>query len=410
MMDFDPTSILVGESGQLARYDAFNRLYTAQPFTLIDYQGKYGLDANVLDTSTATGGTVTAATGSSSIRVAVTGTSGSLSRLLTKEFYRYQTGRGQEITISMYMDDTGQTNQRRRWGTGTPDATNPEGLGWELDGTTLNVVRYPNVSGLSNEIIPRSGWLDALDGTGPSGLTLDLTKGNIYQISYQWLGVGVVEYRINDILIYRMVNPGLYVGPYMRSAVHPVTFEVQNTGTSTTSGMNVICINVTSQGGEETPGYSYAIDNGAGLSVGGTLTPIIAIRPKTTFNSVTNRIDVIPRILELSHSASVLRWQALSHGTLSVTGGSWVSAGTNSSVEYNISATGYTGGELVTGGTLPSTDRLRLNMEEEKHFGRLTRQLKQPLYAVNQQFVIIGAKDIGGTTTAQTALTWGEIK
>jgi len=47
----------------------------------------------------------------------------------------------------------------------------------------------------------QSDWnLDTLDGNGPSGMILDPSKLNVYQIDFRWLGVGIIRYSIeNDI-------------------------------------------------------------------------------------------------------------------------------------------------------------------------------------------------------------------
>lgn len=45
--------------------------------------------------------------------------------------------------------------------------------------------------------IPQSTWNgDVMDGTGPSGSTLDLTKGNVFQIGVQYLGYGAITFDI----------------------------------------------------------------------------------------------------------------------------------------------------------------------------------------------------------------------
>lgn len=40
--------------------------------------------------------------------------------------------------------------------------------------------------------------IDKLDGTGPSGMVLDPTKFNVYQIHFRWLGVGEIRYAIEN--------------------------------------------------------------------------------------------------------------------------------------------------------------------------------------------------------------------
>jgi hypothetical protein len=40
--------------------------------------------------------------------------------------------------------------------------------------------------------------IDKLDGTGPSGMTLDPTKFNVYQIDFRWLGAGIITFALED--------------------------------------------------------------------------------------------------------------------------------------------------------------------------------------------------------------------
>jgi hypothetical protein len=40
--------------------------------------------------------------------------------------------------------------------------------------------------------------IDKLDGTGPSGMILDPTKFNVYQIDFRWLGAGIITFALED--------------------------------------------------------------------------------------------------------------------------------------------------------------------------------------------------------------------
>lgn len=58
-----------------------------------------------------------------------------------------------------------------------------------------------NVTTEREGVVATTNWthadafnIDNLDGTGPSGITIDPTQMNIYQISFHWLGVGVISY------------------------------------------------------------------------------------------------------------------------------------------------------------------------------------------------------------------------
>jgi len=51
----------------------------------------------------------------------------------------------------------------------------------------------------TNTFIPSSSFnVDKLDGTGPSGMTLDTSKGNVFQIEVQYLGYGNAHFSIEE--------------------------------------------------------------------------------------------------------------------------------------------------------------------------------------------------------------------
>jgi len=51
----------------------------------------------------------------------------------------------------------------------------------------------------SSTFISQSSWnLDTVDGSGPSGMTLDPTKGNVYEIGFQYLGFGNAFFSIEE--------------------------------------------------------------------------------------------------------------------------------------------------------------------------------------------------------------------
>jgi hypothetical protein len=51
----------------------------------------------------------------------------------------------------------------------------------------------------TNNFISQSSFnLDRLDGTGPSGIILDQTKGNVFEIGFQYLGFGNCNFNIED--------------------------------------------------------------------------------------------------------------------------------------------------------------------------------------------------------------------
>lgn len=107
--------------------------------------------------------------------------------------------------------------------------------------------RGPTLSGLNSAIISKTTDLkvaqssfniDKLDGTGPSGLVLDLSKMQMFYIDYSWYGAGSIRMGFRDtqgrvFYCHRFVNNNQNTEAYMRSGNLPARYET-NTFTAVT--------------------------------------------------------------------------------------------------------------------------------------------------------------------------------
>jgi hypothetical protein len=79
--------------------------------------------------------------------------------------------------------------------------------------------------------IPQSQWnLDKMDGTGPSGYTLDTSKMQMFYIDYSWYGAGFIRWGLrgtNGQVTYchKMLNNNVNTEAYMRSGNLPARYE-----------------------------------------------------------------------------------------------------------------------------------------------------------------------------------------
>jgi hypothetical protein len=79
--------------------------------------------------------------------------------------------------------------------------------------------------------IPQSQWnLDTMDGKGPSGYKLDLTKMQMFYIDYSWYGAGFVRWGLRgsngDVMyVHKMANNNINAEAYMRSGNLPGRYE-----------------------------------------------------------------------------------------------------------------------------------------------------------------------------------------
>lgn len=121
-----------------------------------------------------------------------TGSLANDSRLFrTLERGQYQPGSETEVGIGIRIPTlpTGTTDIRF----GYFDGQN--GIGFGVDSTGVYVAR---ISGGVVSKVYQSSWnIDKVDGTGLSGLTLDLSAGNVFTNVLTWYGYGTIRYFVN---------------------------------------------------------------------------------------------------------------------------------------------------------------------------------------------------------------------
>jgi hypothetical protein len=381
-------------------------------YTLSDLTNKYELDTRQWDTLTATGGTAVHVPALSALRVSVTGTSGSTAAICTNTYFKYQAGYTQLIALSIINSDSGQANQVREWG--YFDGYN--GLFFRLSGTALNIVERSNTSGsVVDTIIPQNLWnVDKLDGTGLSSITLDVTKGNLYEIEVQWYGVGTVRYFIDNILVHESLHANTLTVPYTATAQLPVQFRIANSGASSAGSLTMICARVGAQGQIHEPfEWSFSAFTASDLLVGTTEIPIMTIRPKSLYNSITNRMVILPKVLTVSTEGYKMSWKLIYNATL--TGASYTSASALSGVEYDVSATSYSGGELILRGFL-NNDIDSDYVDLSPLFDMLGRKLRMPGFAglgsntSQDTLTLVATCESVGKTRARANITWVEVR
>ena len=79
--------------------------------------------------------------------------------------------------------------------------------------------------------VPQSQWnIDKMDGTGPSGVNINLSKMQMFYIDYSWYGAGAIRFGFKDhkgevIYCHRMTHANVKTEAYMRSGNMPARYE-----------------------------------------------------------------------------------------------------------------------------------------------------------------------------------------
>jgi hypothetical protein len=346
----ETTAITVESSDRSG--DAFGRSRVSNPLTVFEVQHQYNEQPLLWDTTTASSGSITHLPNESAVSLDVTTASGSLVRRETFEHFRYEPGKSQLIIMTGVMG-AAKTGVRQRIGYFNDD----NGVFFEQDENNLKIVRRTSTSGSPVDVVVnQSSWnLDTADGTGASGFNVDTSLAQIFIIDFQWLGVGRIRYGFQDdnnglLYVHEDSNSNELTGPYMSTANLPLTYEIENTaGTASSTTMKQICSTVISEGGLEQAGFPFSANNGTtGVSVSASPLAVLSIRPKATFNGITNTGLILPHNFSVFSDGGTVFFEIVRDATLS--GDSFTSVDSNSIVEYDVSATTATGGRVVASG------------------------------------------------------------
>ena len=326
--------------------DAFGRLRVSQPYTLFDSSNRYAID-DQFDTSTVTGGSITFLPNEAAVRMDVTTASGAEVVRQTYRSMLYQPGKGL-LVLATFVMNAAKTNLRQRVGYfGTQN-----GLYFELNNTTKAFVMRTYVGGSVDNTtrrVEQSAWNgDKLDGTGASGLTLDLTKPQILWFDFEWLGVGNVRcgFIINGqyIVCHTYQTANVYgTSVYMTTAILPIRYEITNTAaTADASYLKQICSSVMSEGGLEPASIDHvAIRTTSLTSVGTTLLPLVSIRLSS---SALGAIVLPSAVKVIPTSADNFEIQLVKNATL--TGASYSAVASDANVQFDVSSTAMSGGTI----------------------------------------------------------------
>lgn len=350
--------------------DAFGRLRVSNPFTLFDSQNRYQINDKFNTSNT---GTANANTSyiihQSAIDLNVGTASNDSVKRETRRVFAYQPGKSLLIMNTFAMANA-QANLTQRVGYFSTD----NGIFLEKSNNDVYLVLRSNSTGTIVETkVPQAEWnKDTFDGSANSFATnaavinhggLDTTKTQIFWVDVEWLGVGDVRcgFVVDGLMVpaHTFHNDNVQTFPYMTTACLPIRYEIFNTGiTANNSTMKQICSTVISEGGYQLNGMprsiGHAVNSAVTLTTAGVEYTVLSIRLKS------DRADaiVLPKdvnILGISTNPTRLKYEILLNAN--TTGGTWVSAGADSAVQYNLGTSVDGSGTVLASGYIPVTNQ-----------------------------------------------------
>lgn len=395
--------------------DAFGRTRVSNPLTLFDSSHRYR-DNNLWDSLiVGTGSTVGFATTAGLVNMTVgVGSTASVIRETTKVF-SYQPGKSL-LTLNTFVMNPPKQNLRQRVGYFGAD----NGIYFEVDGTTVYFVERSLSLGTETRV-SQSNWnIDKLDGTGVSGLTLDVTKAQILWMDVEWLGLGNVRlgFIINGKFVHAHTfqHANIIQSTYITTASLPLRYEISNTGiTTSASTLKQVCSTVISEGGYELRGLQQAVQTPIITPIDlptprGTYYPVISIRLKAPINGQPDRLDAIVIMTALSimgtGNGPQYNWQVRASATTS--GGTWVSAGDDSAVEYKLDGGTVSGGRVLASGFLTSANQSAQSVDILKEALFKFQLERNGLTKTPYELTLVAASDTAGADIF-ASMDWEEV-
>lgn len=391
--------------------DAFGRARMSQPMTLFDSFHRYRENDKWNTSNTATGSSYSYDANSSMISMNVTTANGANVLRETARTFAYQPGKSLLTlnTFNMAPAQTGLTQKVGYFGT-------QNGVYVELKDSTVSfVIRSSSTGTQVEDRVSQSSWnIDKLDGTGPSLLTLDMTKSQIFWTDIEWLGVGTV--RCGFVIDGKMIQCHSFhhsnktAGTYMTTACLPLRAEIYNTAnTGNSSTMNLICNSVISEGGYELRGDQYCVgqlpNNSYTLTTAGIFYPVVALRLRSDRQDAI----VVPTnfsVLGLTGNGTRIAYKIVDGATVS--GGTWVNADANSSVQYNITATTMSGGKSYTQAYQAVNNQGSVS-SDATGLSIFRHQLQRNSFTGANSVLVLAVAGAGSLDTCIGSINWEEI-
>ncbi len=412
-----PAAILYDSFGhellgsQSPAVDPFGRLRISEPYTYFDTTHQYDNSPLFWDTIVSGTGAISHVANQSAVQLTTGGTaSGASVKFQTHNYMRYQPGKALLVLMTGLLGSPTVNVVRR---CGYYDDQN--GAFFEVNANGLVVTRRTNTSGsvVDNQTTQANFNVDKLDGTGPSGVTIDLTKVQLFFIDLQWLSIGIIRWGIEfdgrPIICHIGDHSNILTTPYMTTANLPVRYEITNTGTASgTNTLLAICSVAISEGGQDLFGIPFGVNTGTtSLSVSSARVPLLSIRPALTFQSVANRGLMQPTSFDMAADQLVVV-EVFLNPTL--TGASWAAVNaTHSIAEMDTSASAISGGVCVYSALGGGAAKILTASAQDLNLSKRLLSLNAA-GTVGDILTITVSKISTNTTTTSASINWLEFR
>lgn len=244
-------------------------------------------------------------------------------------------------------------------------------------GSAASIVQTKAGVASTDTFIAQSTWNgDKLDGTGASGVTLDPTKGNVFQIGIQYLGFGAITFAVETcaddanngdfVVVHTLKFPNTLTSPSFTNPSFPFTLASYSAGSTT--DLSVKCASFAGfiEGNKVLHGNRFSYFNSLTTVGSVNYQALMTVMNTRYYQGKANQvvINLISISGAIKHTSPVI-YYLVKNGSLSGNP-SFTQLASNSSSVYDYSATTvtWTSGEQVLW-----TGHLGDTGEIDHHFG-----------------------------------------
>ncbi len=303
-----------GDQFSTPRLTKFSESLTAHNISVLNYKPTWGAsDLRYRKTITGTGASIAESAGELVLQTGTTSTG--IASLETLQRGQYQAGQQGQFGMGVRLSSLPTGSQFAEWG--YFDEQN--GFGFGVDATSLYTFSLFN--GVKTKVY-RANWSkDKLDGSGASGLTLDVTQGIVCHVDFIWYGYGDIDF---GFLVYN---------PVTQHTQYIIANDLKINGSVSTCDPNQPLRMVVNNGGSTSSNFSLCVGGHQFSVIGGETQPkrrhlgefindyqlvnntnwqpVLAIRRKSVFGDSgrTNSVKCFLRSLSVSASGADIKWK-----------------------------------------------------------------------------------------------------
>lgn len=407
-----PSQALLDSKGRL-RHSNFMGTGYDQPFTIFDTKQIFDNNPQFWDDDQVSGAGTSSVhsvdKASSTLAVSIT-TAGVRTRQ-TFMCHNYQPAKVQHVIQTGTLIASGG-------GTGIKvyvgELNDDNGVAYFYDeGILKTLIRTKTSGSIVDNTESQASWDDPMGGSGRSGKTVDFTKGQIFGISYGWLGFDAVVFWLKiDAEVYVvniMEGANLVNVPYMSTPNLPLRWSIENDGTGAASTTIHQCSTALSEGGQQDIGeLRYLSTSGTHVTCAAENTVYAIIGMKLKAANLGASIKMIDIELATNTANGNFEWFLVFNPV--VTGTFVYNDRTNSSIQAAIaSGSGptvtfneqdvVTGGISMAGSGTVKIGQTEKGIENARRIGADIAGLADTLVLCVRPIMGATSVDIEGTTT-----------